>query len=154
MRTQRNQGWLFIALSLVLACGNSCSSQSVTVLSATSMTATGPAGKAAGGAVTFWGNGTLQALVSVKKGPVTISVEGRGNSVDGGAPVLQVMLAGRELGKLSFDDPEFKELTVTGSPEVNGVTQLVLSFGNYIAKDSQLLSRWLEIRTLTMRQQY
>jgi hypothetical protein len=114
------------------------------------MNPTGPYIADPSGGVAFWGNGGLQSKVYLEKGPVTITIRARGNTVDGEAPALLLDLEARVVGKVKIDSVFLKDYTVTTDVQHAGMTILGLSFGNYLAKPKPIDSRHVYIEMVTV----
>ncbi len=94
----------------------------------------GPHINAANGGVAFWGNGTMRTDVPLKQGPVTITIQGRGKSVDGEVPRLTVTLGRRRLGDIRIDSLSVQDFTIQAAVEEAGMTSLHFAYTNYRRK--------------------
>ncbi|MGD0949663.1 MAG: hypothetical protein ABSA52_19820 [Candidatus Binatia bacterium] len=119
-----------IALALLLAAGCSKAPREAVALAPAKMNPTGQKTTDAGGAVTFWGKGVLQSVVHIEKGPVTITLRCRGNTVDNEAPIVMVEIEARVVGKLVIDSTETKDFSLATNALNTGTTMLRLTFPN------------------------
>lgn len=119
-----------IALALLFAAGCSKAPREVVALAPAKMNPTGWTTTDAGGAVTFWGKGVLQSKVYIEKGPVTITLRCRGNTVDNEAPIVMVEIEARVVGKLVIDSTKTKDFSLTTNALNTGSTMLRLTFPN------------------------
>jgi hypothetical protein len=104
------------------------------------------------GTVVFWGNGTLRSKLYLYKGPVTIAINARGNTVDGESPIVQVNLGEQLIGRLAVDSRTAKDYVVRTVMQETGTAALELSFVNHIAKPNPLAGTILTITKVTITQ--
>ena len=141
-----------VGFVLVASCGCSKPTPTMLTLAPAGMNPQGPCIADASGGVAFWGNGSLQSKAYLEKGPVTITMRARGNTVDGEAPVVLVDLEARVVGKLVIDSPAIKDFTFTTSAQDSGVAVLGITFSNHLAKPNPLEGRYLYIEMVSVKQ--
>lgn len=136
---------------VIFACGCSKPPPSVLTLTPAAMNPTGGMTAPRTGEVTFWANGTLQSKLHLEAGSVTITIRARGNVVEGQAPILSVDLQKQPVGKLTINDRQYKDYTLTTKLPSTGTTTLGISFANQLVKPQPLLNRWVIVESVTVQ---
>ncbi|MBI1816112.1 MAG: hypothetical protein HYR72_14125 [Deltaproteobacteria bacterium] len=142
-----------ILAAVLLAAGCSESTPGVLTLTPAGMNPTGKFTVDPAGVVAFWGNGALQSKVHAEKGPVTITINAWGHTVDGEAPILLADLEARVVGKLVIDSDKPKDYVINTGAQHAGTTIFGLTFSNHADKPPNALAgRWLVVKSVTIEQ--
>jgi len=108
--------------------------------------------KEPGGAIAFWGNGTLRQSIDLRQRRVNISIVTRGINFGGEWPKLHVRLDSRIVGSITVDSCMLTEYTLHAEVPNPGTMILEVALVNYVGTPGRpLASRNVLVQNIVAR---